>query len=379
MEREERKTKGNVDMEKRPIVFYAPVGTGVPAHLLGGGEKGCRRTREILENAGYKVFVVVKANMSHGTIEYMKCAVKAYFTVYRLLRENPDSILYVVGFYEKNLLLESVLIHMGAKSHKTIYEARNGRLVKAYQEKGKSYKKLMDYVLIKADIIFAQGLEYVDFIKDNYGKTAVYTPNYVLNRNLKPYVSNRTFDSIRLLYFGRVAESKNVDVVVKIAAELEKRGYQTQTTLIGGYTKEYKKRLDSTITVCGLNTEKVRILGQQPFERICDELQKAHFFVFPSQEKMEGHSNSLTEAMTFGVVPIVSAAGFNASIVGKNEVVISKINYLMFADAIEKILKENLWETYSKFVYNRIKENYTEDIVKHSIFCAIDELENKKK
>ena len=101
MEREERKTKGNVDMEKRPIVFYAPVGTGVPAHLLGGGEKGCRRTREILENAGYKVFVVVKANMSHGTIEYMKCAVKAYFTVYRLLRENPDSILYVVGFYEK--------------------------------------------------------------------------------------------------------------------------------------------------------------------------------------------------------------------------------------------------------------------------------------
>ena len=51
----------------------------------------------------------------------------------------------------------------------------------------------------------------------------------------------------------------------------------------------------------------------------------------------------------------------------------------MFADAIEKILKENLWETYSKFVYNRIKENYTEDIVKHSIFCAIDELENKKK
>ena len=67
-----------------------------------------------------------------------------------------------------------------------------------------------------------------------------------------------------------------------------------------------------------LTIKKERILGQQPFERICDELQKAHFFVFPSQEKMEGHSNSLTEAMTFGVVPIVSAAGFNASIVGKN-------------------------------------------------------------
>lgn len=48
-------------MGKRTIIFYAPVGTNLPVHLLGGGEKGCRRTREILSNAGYNVITIDKA------------------------------------------------------------------------------------------------------------------------------------------------------------------------------------------------------------------------------------------------------------------------------------------------------------------------------
>lgn len=363
-------------MGNRMVVFYAPVGTGLPAYLLGGGEKGCRRTREILENAGYKVLAVDKANMSHGAIEYVKGAVKAYFTIHRFLHENPHSILYVVGFYEKNLFLEWLLIKEGSKNHKTIYEARNGRLVKAYQENGRIYKKLVDYVLKKADVIFAQGLEYVEFIYKKYGKIAVYTPNYVLNRSLRPYVAERPFNIIRIIYFGRVSESKNVDIVIETAAELEKRGYQTLTTLIGGYTEKYKSKLDSIVAECGLKSQQVRFLGQQPFEKICDELQKAHFFVFPSQEKMEGHSNSLTEAMTFGVVPIVSTAGFNASIVGKEELVVTTIDAQKYADAIEKILLHNTWPMYSRYVFQRIKENYTEDRVRKSIIESIQHLED---
>lgn len=44
-------------MGKRTIIFYAPVGTNLPVHLLGGGEKGCRRTREILSN----VFIILSS------------------------------------------------------------------------------------------------------------------------------------------------------------------------------------------------------------------------------------------------------------------------------------------------------------------------------
>ena len=47
------------------------------------------------------------------------------------------------------------------------------------------------------------------------------TPNYVLNRSLKPYVTDRPFDTIRLVYFGRVSESKNVDVVIRVEENLK--------------------------------------------------------------------------------------------------------------------------------------------------------------
>ena len=122
----------------------------------------------------------------------------------------------------------------------------------------------------------------------------------------------------------------------------------------------------------------MQILGQQPFERICEELQKAHFFVFPSQEKMEGHSNSLTEAMTFGVVPVVSTAGFNASIVSNEDLVVSDINPKRYADVIEAIIKRNVWAEYSLNVYKRIKENYTEDIVKKAIVEAVSGLNDRR-
>lgn len=355
----------------KKVIFYAPVGTNVPAHLLGGGEKGCRRTREILTSNGFEVITVDKATMGKGLLNYIKDAVLAVYKVKKFINMDSTAIVYVVGFYEKNLLLEYIILSLG--KGKTIYEARNGRLIKAYEEYGSVYKRLMDKVLKKADSIFAQGLEYVDFIKKKYGKTAVYTPNYVLNRNLKPYCADRSFDIIKLIYFGRVSESKNVDVAIKVAGLLEKRGIPVELTIIGGYTEEYYKKLSNIINSEKLN-EKVFIMGQQPFEVIINQLQSCHFFVFPSQEKMEGHSNSLTEAMTFGVVPIASSAGFNRSICGEDDLIIDGINPEDYASVVEKIVRENSWREFSMQMYNRIKQNYTEDIVKNAILTEMKRL-----
>lgn len=357
----------------RTIIFYAPVGTGVPVHMLGGGEKGCRRTQEILTDAGYKLITVDKPVMGKGVKQYILMTIKAYFKIIKSLLANKNAVLYVVGFYEKNVYLEWMILSTGKiLKHQVIYEARNGRLINAYADYGKRYKRFMDSILKKADVIFAQGLEYIDFIKQSFGKQAVYTPNYVMNRSLLPYEGNRPFGTIKLLYFGRVSESKNIDVVLKVAGELQNRGYKTETTIIGGYQEEYKKRLDELAQKLKLGS--VRFLGQQEFEVIRDELQRVHFFIFPSQEKMEGHSNSLTEAMTFGVVPIVSTAGFNASIVSKPELVVADIDFQKYADVVDRIVNDGTWCEYSQFVYERVKEIYTEDRVRENILGAISTL-----
>lgn len=357
----------------RDIIFYAPVGTGVPEHMLGGGEKGCRRTREILFKAGYNVITIDKPVMGNGMKKYVAMAIYAYITLLKLMFKNKSALVYVVGFYEKNVFIEWLnLITAKLLKHKTVYEARNGRLVKAYGEYGPFYKMIMKSVLKHADLIFVQGFEYIKFVKEKSGKDAVYTPNYVLDRSLLPYEVNRHFPPVRLLYFGRVSKSKNVDIVIKTAKILEDRGIETHTTIIGGYTSEYRNELDNLITKIAMPTSKISFEGQQNFNFISSELQKAHFFVFPSQEKMEGHSNSLTEAMTFGVVPVVSTAGFNRSIVSKDELIVEEMDAVKYANVIETVLGKGVWEEYSRYVYQRIKENYTEEKVKSSILDAIN-------
>lgn len=361
---------------KETIVFYAPVGNNLPKHLIGGGEVGCNRTRNILERAGYKVIAVDKAVFAFGLLSYIKMAVKAIISTVSLLAKENNSLLYVVGFYEKNIVLELILVTLGKISgHKVIYEARNGRLVKAYDEGSWVYKKLTKSILKEADAIFVQGQEFAEFIKKELHKESVYTPNYVLKDKLKPYQA-RTNSPINLIYFGRVTSSKNIDIVIKCASILKNKGIPMRLDIIGSYEEEYGKQLQSLIKELGITTE-VSVHGAMAFDAIVNYLQNAHYFVFPSTEKKEGHSNALTEAMAFGVVPVASTAGFNESVVGTKELIVKKLEADAYAEVIIKILNSNQWQEKSRYCYNRIRTNYTEEKVSENILNEINKLRGK--
>lgn len=165
---------------------------------------------------------------------------------------------------------------------------------------------------------------------------------------------------INLIYFGRIAESKNIDVAIKVLSVLKKKGYPAKLDLIGGYSDEYKNFLDSIKKGEGLSDEDVIFHGAQSLEYISAKLRKAHYFIFPSKEKKEGHSNSLTEAMAFGVVPIVSNAGFNESICGDKHLVVYEFTPQAFAQKVMDIEQAGEWEYFSHFVYKRVIERFTE-------------------
>ena len=79
-------------------------------------------------------------------------------------------------------------------------------------------------------------------------------------------------------------------------------------------------------------------------------------FIILSRYKLQ----KVTEAMAFGVVPIVSQAGFNASICGDNQLVVNELSPHLFAQRIIDIEKKGEWEYFSRFVYNRVIEQFTE-------------------
>lgn len=359
----------------KKVVFYASLGNNIPAYLVGGGEIGNQRTKHIMEKAGYDVEVVDKAVFSLGLKKYIQMIFSAFCKIVRLLCKNKGAILYVVGFYERNLWFEWVLIVFARiMKHRTIYEARNGRLVKVYKDNNAIYRLLMRDVLNKADVIFCQGQEYVDFIKNELDKDSIYVPNYVLDSKLRPYNDLRTTEQINIVYFGRIVESKNICLIIRTTAILKAKGYCTKLILIGGYTEAYKDTLNETIKNLGLLFDDVVFTGVMQFDEISKYLEKSHFFLFPSQEIKEGHSNSLTEAMAFGVVPLVSTAGFSRSIVGNNELVIEEIDAEKYAEYVDDILKTGKWNMYSKYVYDRVQDLYTESCVNKKIVNALRSL-----
>ena len=170
----------------------------------------------------------------------------------------------------------------------------------------------------------------------------------------------KTDRALQLIYFGRINPTKNIDVIIMTLKCLLDAHIPAQLSLIGGCSIEYQLYLEEVVKESLIPENLVSFEGYQAMDYIIKSLSKAHYFIFHSQEPKEGHSNSMTEAMSMGVVPIVSNVGFNASICGKPELVVTEINPCAFAKRIIAIEKSGLWKEYSKFVYHRFLDNYTE-------------------
>lgn len=357
----------------KQIIFYAPLGRGVPVEKIGGAEAGCLKTKQIYEDAGFEVIPVDKPAISRGKLRFLIEMALLPLKMLIVLRKHRKAVLHIVGFYTKIARYEWLLMMLGRwTGHRVVYELRNGSMVRTYEEGTNCYRKVLKDLLLKSDVVLCQGMEYMDFIRQQWGVERNYYPNYIMDDFLQPNNLNRP-KPVKLIYFGRVTESKNVDVVIKVLALVRNAGIEAGLDIIGGYNEQYKAVLDN-ITQEERVAEHVIFYGRKPFDFIAEKLRLSHYFVFPSSEKQEGHSNSLTEAMGCGVVPIVSTAGFNRSICGMDTLVVDNLDANSFAHVIINIEQNDKWRYYSDKVYSRITDNFTQRIVSKNLVECISKL-----
>lgn len=358
----------------KTIIFYAPLGKDTPPDKIGGAEAGCLKTKAIYEGVGYDVKVIDKPAMSKGKLRFMiEMALVPLKLICFILRFGKSSPVHIVGFYTKIAFYEKMLMDISHfMGSEVIYELRNGSMVHTYLEGTDRYRKTLKSLLLKPEVVLCQGKEYIDFIKDKWGIERQYYPNYIMDEFVRPNNLNRGSQR-QIIYFGRVTESKNVDVIIETLGLLRAENVDAHLEVIGGYSEDYKLRLDDIVKKLKLE-EYVTFYGRKSFDFIAERLRASHYFIFPSTEKQEGHSNSLTEAMGCGVVPIVSTAGFNVSICGNSDLVVDDIVAKCFADRILDIEKSGKWCDYSSFVYERIKNNYTQSIVGSKLIGYIEKL-----
>lgn len=357
----------------KEILFYAPIGKGTPVERIGGAEAGCLKTMAIYENAGIKVSHINRPVSKGGLVRYLFGMCMAPVKLACLALIKPKSVVHIVGFYRRTVWQELVMMKIAKfLGHKVIYEPRNGAMVITYNEGTPSYRSKLAKLLSEPDIVLCQGLEYVDMIRKEFGKERSYYPNYIMDKFIKPLTADRA-NGLKLVYFGRVVPEKNVDVCIKTLALLKDKGYDATLDIIGGYNDAYKSVLDKVANDCGVDGS-ITFYGRKPFDFIADKLQQSHYYLFPSAEQNEGHSNSLTEAMGCGVVPIVSTAGFNVSICGQDELVAHEITPEAFANIVDCIEKEDRWQKFSKKCYDRVMSNYTQSIVSKKLISYVEPL-----
>ena len=254
-------------------------------------------------------------------------------------------------------------------------EDAQSRSSASYDKRDDAYRHKQLEIFRLADGVLCQGECFVDFIKEKLGRDSFYYPNFIDDEFISTLKPRNIDGEIRLVYFGRVAPSKNVDQVIRATALLRRSYPGARLDIIGGVDPEYKTLLDRAVEESGLPADAIRYHGPQSLEYIVGVLQAAHFFVFPTA--YEGHSNALTEAMACGAVPVASDVGFNASIIGDKSLVIDSLDAKDYAERMAEILQSGQINTLSASVQNRIISHYTRSLVAPRLTAYIRSMENR--
>lgn len=357
------------------ILLYGPTGKNIPTERIGGAEVGVKRSIEMLENHGLDVYIVEKPTMYMGKLGFFKAFIKAIKEI-RYEFKDGVSIFYLVGFYDKQIIFEFILTLLAQMYHiPQIYEPKNGAMIWKYKEYGVLYKTLFKYIIKKSDVVFCQGKEYKCFLESLGYNNAAYHPNYVN----KEAFGSRILDCNKrdnFIYVGRITESKNIELIIEIYKKTRSKGINGDLYLVGGFEPEYKEKIDTAIKKAGL-IDQIHFTGRVGHDEIYNYLSGSKYFLFPTKEKFEGHSNSLTEAMALGVVPIVSNMGFNRSVVGNDFLVLSSYDSDIYAEKILQIERENKWNVLSDELKERVVLLFSEEAVRTNYLRNIDRLLNR--
>lgn len=212
-------------------------------------------------------------------------------------------------------------------------------------------KIVLKWICNLSDCVMVLNKQSEDYVNNLSSTRTELIPNFIEIKELE--TSHKINEKIeRVLYVGGVIESKGcLDLI-----ELAKYFTDIEFRLIGNYESQIKKAADSVNNVV--------LLGAQPHEKVHDEMMKADVFAFIGSFPGEGFSNALAEAMACGLPCLVSDWAANKDMIeDKGGIVIPVKDIDAAKNAIELMDNPRLREKQSSYNMNKVKNNYSEEIV----------------
>ena len=150
----------------------------------------------------------------------------------------------------------------------------------------------------------------------------------------------------RLVFVGRTQTAKGLGVALEILQGLVPRFPGLHLDVLGDGPE--RPRFEQMSVHLGL-TEKVKFHGWLPHDRVLDFLARSHFILLPSAS--EGWPKVLSEAMTYGVVPIASDVSAIPQILEETQagVALPATDVAAFVEAIGEMIQDPVkWKRMSR-------------------------------
>ena len=357
------------------LYFFASFGRfdHLPA---GGGQTAARRLWHTLEKQGFAIelynrhrYYWIKWPFNKILILLFEIIDPIWMFFVLLFKRRKDSAFLFMS-YAGGLVYFDLLMTLAAKltGHKTVMYLAGGMAQNYYARKGFVYRAIFKQTMHWYDMVMCEGevnVQLVHRITDGKTKT-FYLPNFTEDGFAPESLPEKPTDCVNIFYFGRIDETKQVLLGVETFNLLCQKYDNLNYTIVGGGNASYEAKVVAAINASPFKS-KIKKYGRSSHDVLAQLMKTQHIYLFPSNEPCEGHSNALNEAMSWGLVPVVSNNNFLPSIVGDDSLVVKENDANAYADCISNIIDKNLLSEKSRQMYNRVKENFTQSIVEKKL------------
>ena len=353
------------------IYYFANFGNlkGLPT---GGGTTSSRRLRATLEKFGYNVDITNRHRPEDRSTfkgkfsKYFWICIDPILFFNKLLFKKRKESTVLFRTYTGSLLPFDFLITLAATltGHNKIMCLAGGKAYGSYYQGSAFYKWLFRQTVRQYDEILTEGEINLKLIEEaSKGKVrAYYLPNFTEEGFAPEQYPAKSADSVNIMFFGRLTPEKNILLIIDVFEGLQKKYGNIHLLLVGSGPKEYenkvKEKIDSSTWHSNIEWKPWADHGT-----IKEMMSEQHICLFPSAEPCEGHSNALNEAMSWGLVPIVSSNNYLPAIAGYPELVAHSFDKDEYIRIISTLIDSNRLEEFGKKAFERVRDNFTQSVV----------------
>lgn len=346
-----------------------------------GGQTSARRVMEGLQKGG---FDIVPIRRHRGELEgkWKHKLEIGYFAIYDALKilakmlfgDRKNSaflhLTYAGPLVPYEFFLTKMVRFMGYPAMEYL---KGGQVMDMYPAGNSRHKAMFKRNIDLQSLAMFEGEASMHLAQSVSNTKMLYFPNYIFDEKIPTTCPKKPEGEINICYFGRISPDKNVHIGIKTFNMLCERhpDWNLHYTIVGGKGKSaaYVETIEKMINESPFR-DKITRIGNSSQEYLVDMMQSHHFFLFPSKEPCEGHSNALNEAMSQGLIPVVSDYHFNRAIVNEECCIVDSFEAVDYVDKIECIVKNENMHVLSEKMWRRVKEQFAYSVV-NGLVCQI--------